>query len=118
MGTSGRYTVTDDDTAVALGSGDVPMLGTPRLVAWMEAVTVSAARPYLGTGQTSVGAAVRIRHRRPTRVGGSVEVHADLRDRATNNRLTFAVTAMDAGGHVIADGEIERAVVERETFGG
>ncbi|WP_433454941.1 hypothetical protein ACQPXS_43195 [Streptomyces sp. CA-142005] len=38
-----RHEVTDADTAVRVGSGDVPVLATPRLIAWMEAATVRAA---------------------------------------------------------------------------
>jgi predicted thioesterase len=117
MGSWERHEVTDADTAIALGSGDVAVLGTPRLLAWMEAVTVSATRPHLGGGQTSVGTGVRIRHRRPRAVGGSVEVHAELRDTTSNGRLTFAVRAEDADGCTVADGEIDRVVVDRENFG-
>jgi len=72
-----RHVVTDLDTAAAVGSGDVPVLATPRLVAWMEAATVVAAAPLLGAGDTSVGTAVRIRHRRATPVGQGVEVTAE-----------------------------------------
>lgn len=63
-----RYTVTDDDTAARVGSGDVPVLATPRLIAWLEAATVQAAAPFTAAGQTTVGTAVRIEHRRATRV--------------------------------------------------
>ena len=53
-----RHEVTDTDTAAALGSGDVPVLATPRLIAWMEVATVRAAAVFLGTGQTTVGTAI------------------------------------------------------------
>ena len=111
-----RYEVTDDDTAVALGSGDVPVLGTPRLIAWLEAATVAEAAPRLGAEQTTVGAAIRVRHRRPTPVGGTVEVFASLT--TEGDRLTFDVSAIDGDGHYVADGEIDRVVVERSAFTG
>ncbi|MFF8726964.1 thioesterase family protein [Streptomyces sp. NPDC015171] len=111
-----RHEVTDADTAVREGSGDVPMLATPRLIAWMEAATVRAAVPYLGAGQTSVGTAVRVEHLRATRVGGAVEVTAEPRSAPTLGRLTFAVRAVDGAGRTVASGEIERAVVDRERF--
>ena len=41
------FTVTEDDTAVAVGSGSLPVLGTPRLLAWCEAVTCAAIEPTL-----------------------------------------------------------------------
>ena len=111
-----RYTVTADDTAFALGSGDVNVLATPRLIAWLEAASVAEAAPQLRPGQTTVGAAVRVRHRRPTPVGGTVEVYARLT--TDGDRLTFDVSAVDGDGHTVADGEIDRVVVDRADFTG
>ena len=110
-----RHQVTDADTATALGSGDVPVLATPRLIAWMEAATVRTAAHLVEPGQTTVGTAIRVDHRRATLVGGSVEVTADLRDTA-GRRLTFAVEAVDDSGQVVAAGEIDRTIVDRDKF--
>ena len=63
------FTVTDDDTAAALGSGCLPVLGTPRLLAWCEAATCAAIEPELGEGETSVGTRVTLEHTRGSRVG-------------------------------------------------
>jgi fluoroacetyl-CoA thioesterase len=112
-----RHDVTNDDTAAAVGSGDVPMLATPRLIAWLEAATVRVAAPFVSAGQTTVGTAVRIVHRRATPVGGSVEVVAEIQHR-TGRRLTFVVQAVDGSGTVVAAGEIDRVVVDRERFRG
>jgi fluoroacetyl-CoA thioesterase len=111
-----RYEVTDDDTAARVGSGDVPVLATPRLIAWLEAATVEAAAPFTAPGQTTVGTAVRIEHLRATRVGGSVEVTAEPPAAPAGRHLTFAVRAVDDAGHIVASGEIDRAVVDREQF--
>ena len=48
-------TVADDDTAEAVGSGSLPVLGTPRLLAWCEAATCAAVAPCLAEGETTVG---------------------------------------------------------------
>ena len=112
-----RHEVTDADTAAALGSGDVPVLATPRLIAWMEAATVRSAAPFLRAGETTVGTGVRVDHRRASPVGGSLEITAIRQDDASaGRRLTFVVTAVDASGHVVATGEIDRAVVDRASF--
>jgi fluoroacetyl-CoA thioesterase len=111
-----RHEVTDADTAAALGSGDVAVLATPRLVAWMEAATVRAAAGFLETGQTTVGTAIRIEHRRATKVGGSVEITATPRLDTASRRLTFDVEAIDGSGQVVAAGQIERAIVDRQRF--
>ncbi|MEU6066711.1 MULTISPECIES: thioesterase family protein [Streptomyces] len=110
-----RHEVTEADTAVAVGSGDVPVLATPRLIAWMEAATVRAAAPFVGTGQTTVGTALRVEHVRATRIGGCVDVFAEP-PAAPGRRLTFRVRAVDGSGRLVAEGEIDRAVVDRERF--
>ncbi|HZM76832.1 MAG TPA: hotdog domain-containing protein [Candidatus Limnocylindrales bacterium] len=111
-----RHEVTDADTAAALGSGEVPVLATPRLIAWMEAATVRAAAAILATGQTTVGTAIRIEHRRATPVGGSVEITATPSRDVAGSRLTFDVHAIDGSGHVVAAGQIDRAIVDRQRF--
>jgi fluoroacetyl-CoA thioesterase len=110
-----RHEVTDADTAAALGSGDVPVLGTPRLVAWLEAATVRAAVGLLKPGQTTVGTAIRIEHRRATAVGGSVETTATPPQDA-GRLLTFDVQAVDGSGQVVAEGQIDRVIVDRTRF--
>ena len=70
--------VGDGDTAVALGSGDVPVLGTPRLVALAEEATVEAVRGHLGAGETTVGTRVEVRHLAASPVGARVTAEAEL----------------------------------------
>jgi fluoroacetyl-CoA thioesterase len=111
-----RHEVTDADTAFAVGSGDVSVLATPRLIAWMEAATVQSAVAFLETGQTTVGTAVRIEHRRATRVGGSIEITATPPRDADGGRMTFIVQAIDGSGQVVAAGEIDRVIVDRDRF--
>ncbi|WP_042381770.1 thioesterase family protein [Streptacidiphilus melanogenes] len=110
-----QHRVNETDTAIALGSGDVPVLATPRLIAWMEAATVEAAGPFVGPEQTSVGTAVRVDHVRATPVGGRVEVHATAGP-ADGRRLTFEVRAVDGDGRLVGAGEIQRVVVDRGRF--
>ncbi|HEU5267728.1 MAG TPA: hotdog domain-containing protein [Jatrophihabitans sp.] len=111
-----RHDVTDSDTAAAVGSGDVPVLATPRLIAWMEAATVRAAAGFLDTGQTTVGTAIRVEHLRATTVGGSVKITATPPAQANGRRLTFGVRAIDGAGQLVAAGEIDRAIVDRDRF--
>ena len=70
--------VADTDTAMAMGSGDVPVLGTPRLLALAEAAAVAAIAPSLESGLTSVGTAAALEHKRPSPVGAEVVVEAEL----------------------------------------
>lgn len=111
-----EFEVTDADTASALMSGDLPVLATPRLLAWLEAATCDAARPRLEPGQTTVGTRVTLDHRAPSAVGSSVHVTARL-TAAEGRVLTFDVEATDpASGRLLASGVITRAVVDGQRF--
>lgn len=118
-----RFTVTEQDTAIALGSGDVPVLATPRLLAWMEQATVVAAAAAVDSASTTVGTEVWMRHRRATAVGATVEV--EVTEVADQDRgMSFGVVARevpdgdgaDAAGREIAEGRVVRAVVDRAAF--
>jgi fluoroacetyl-CoA thioesterase len=110
-----QLVVSNEDTATALGSGDVPVLGTPRLLAAFEAATVAAIREHLGPGQTSVGTRASLEHQRAVPVGDTVDVTAHVV--AVDGRLLrFDVAAQDAGGRVVASGQVTRVVVDRDRF--
>jgi fluoroacetyl-CoA thioesterase len=103
------------DTAAALGSGDVPVLGTPRLLALAEAATVRAVAGALAPGQTSVGTSIRLEHTAASPVGTRVTVTAELTV-VDGRRLTFRVEAVDGRGTVLGLGTVERVLVDREKF--
>ena len=109
-----RLVVGEADTARALGSGDVNVLGTPRLVALFEQATVDALRGMLPEGQSSVGMRVQIDHLQPTPIGAEVVVEAVL-DKVEGRRITFAVTASDSGG-LVAAGKVTRVTVDVDKF--
>jgi fluoroacetyl-CoA thioesterase len=107
--------VTDADTALALGSGGLAVLGTPRLLAWCEAATCRAVEGRLPPGSSSVGTVVELQHLAPSAVGAVVTVAAVVR-RVEGRRLGFEVEATDAGGTVVGRGTVERVVVDDERF--
>ena len=111
-----RFTVTDDDTAVAVGSGSLPVLGTPRLLAWCEAATCAEIEAALADGETSVGTRIQLEHLAGSPVGAEVEVTATPAD--VDGRLhRFTVAARHtAAGKVVASGEVTRVVVDAERF--
>jgi fluoroacetyl-CoA thioesterase len=109
-----RYTVTGTDTAVAVGSGQVPVLATPRVLALAERATVAAVEGALEAGATTVGVRVELDHLAPSPVGAELEVEAVL-ERVAGRRLEFAVRLRD-GGRPVASGLITRVVVDTATF--
>lgn len=109
-----ELTVSESDTAVALGSGDVAVLATPRVVALCEAAAMKAVEGLLPEGETSVGMRVQIDHLAPTAVGGQVTADAKL-EKVEGRRLGFSVSVSDERG-LVAAGKVTRVVVERERF--
>lgn len=116
LGATLTFVVGDDDTAAALGSGSLPVLATPRLLAWCEAATCAAIEPALPEGGTSVGTRVQLEHLGASPVGAEVEVTAT--SAYVDGRLhRFTVAARHlAGGKVVGTGEVTRVVVDRERF--
>jgi fluoroacetyl-CoA thioesterase len=117
VGRTGRVTrtVKVTDTAPALGSGDIPVLATPRLLAWAEAATVAAVAGVLDAKSTTVGSRVELEHRAASPVGAQITLDAEIV--AIDGRLLhFAVVASDGAGATLASGEVVRVVVDRRRF--
>ncbi|MGC4747696.1 thioesterase family protein [Micromonospora sp. DT201] len=109
-----ELTVTDADTAQAVGSGDVPVLGTPRALALAEAATVAATATGMPPGSTTVGTRVELEHLAPTVVGRTVRAQALLAT-VDGRRLSFEVTVSD-GDQTVARGRVDRILVDRQRF--
>ncbi len=106
--------VGDADTAIALRSGSVPVLATPRVIALSEEACVLALDGRLDEGATTVGQRVQIDHLAPTPVGRRVTAEATL-EAVQGRRLTFTVSVNDDRG-LVAVGRVTRVVVDTERF--
>ena len=111
--------VTEADTARAVGSGSLEVLGTPVLLAWCEAATCAALEELLEPGATSVGTRVTLEHLAASPVGANVEVIA-TRTHVDGRLHRFAVSARElregGPGILLASGEVTRVVVDVERF--
>ncbi len=107
--------VADADTALAVGSGSLPVLATPRLLTWMEAATCDAVADLLAVGETSVGTSVRLEHLAPSGVGDWVTVRAEVTS-VDGRRLVFVVEATGRDGRPVGRGTVERVVVDETGF--
>jgi predicted thioesterase len=115
-GRQGRATlvVGEEDTAVALGSGDLAVLATPRVVLLAEQACVDALAGALGDDTTTVGHRIELNHVAPVPVGTRVQADAVLAA-VEGRRLAFRVTVSDDRG-LVAAGRVVRVVVERARF--
>lgn len=108
------FIVGDEDTAAALGSGSLPVLATPRLLAWAEATSVVAIEPLLRSGHTSVGTRVQVEHLAASAVGAQVVVTVTAV--YTEPKLVRLSLVARVGARLVATGEITRVVVNEERF--
>ena len=106
--------VADSDSAIALGSGSVPVLATPRLVAWLEAAAVDAISATIPDDSTSVGTLIEIEHLAATPIGGVVNANATVVS-VDGRMVEFDLQATD-DRTVIAKGRHLRAIVNETRF--
>jgi fluoroacetyl-CoA thioesterase len=117
VGASSRvaHQVTDADLACTLGTGNVPVLASSRLLTWAEDATCAAITADLDDLQTSVGTKLKLEHEQPSPLDTTVFVRATL-TQVDGRLLVFEVQAEHDDGEVVGRGEVTRVVVDRERF--
>lgn len=101
-------------TAKAIGSGDLPVLATPAMIALMENAAMLAVAPHLAATDTTVGGFMECSHLKPTAMGDEVEAEATL-TKVEGKALHFDIAAY-AGGKKIGEGHHIRYIVDRDRF--
>lgn len=107
-------TVDETNTAIALGSGDMPVLATPAMMALMENAAMNAVKECLPEGRTTVGGHIESSHIKPSPIGSKVKAKAVL-EKIDGRKLYFKVTAHQ-GEALIGEGTHLRFIVDRERF--
>lgn len=106
--------VTNQNTAKAIGSGNLDVFATPALVALMENAAMNAVMQELPTGSTTVGSMISTTHTRPSKLGSVIQATATL-TAIEGRKLTFKISAHDENG-TIGEGEHIRYIVDVERF--
>lgn len=109
-----EYRVEPEHAAKHVGSGEVEVLSTPSMIAFMEAASLECVQQYLPDNLTTVGTMVNIRHLKPAPVGATIIVETQLVERE-GRRLLFNVKAYWKQV-LIGEGRHERYIVDREKF--
>ena len=108
--------VTNELTAAAVGSGLLPVFGTPYMIGLMENAAQSVLGMFLEEGQGSVGTELNVKHTAPTPVGMKVWVEAEVTAVSENGKMIdFALKAWDEKGP-IGEGTHTRAIINHERF--
>jgi fluoroacetyl-CoA thioesterase len=109
------YVVTEGDTAVAVGSGSLPVLATPRLLGWLEGASCQAVGEVLPPGSSSVGTRVSLEHLAASPVGARITCRASV-VHVDGRLVRFEIVALGEDGSAVAHGELTRVVVDDERF--
>lgn len=111
---SSELTVTDAVTAIAVGSGDMPVLATPMLMALMENAAMLAVKDKLPKGCTTVGGHIESSHLKPSMIGDVVRAEAEVTE-VEGKKIGFRVSVY-SGDTLLGKGTHLRFIVEREKF--
>jgi fluoroacetyl-CoA thioesterase len=93
------------------------VFSTPAMIGLMEGTCVGLVAPYLDENEQTVGIHVDVRHMAPTKIGQSITVVAELLE-LKNDKLKFAVAAVNDQGAKIGEGTHRRAVINTQQFPG
>ena len=106
--------VTDAVTAIAAGSGDMPVLATPMMMALMENAAMLAVKDYLPEGSTTVGGHIESSHLKPSKLGDRVSATAEV-TKVDGRKIEFKVAAY-SGDTLLGEGTHLRFIIDREKF--
>lgn len=109
-----ELTVDETRTAVSMGSGDMPVLATPAMLALMENAAMLAVASHLPEGFTTVGGHISSSHLKPSKVGDKVTATATV-TKIDGKKIEFRLSA-HSGEVLLGEGTHLRFIVERERF--
>ena len=109
-----KITVTDAVTAIKMGSGDMPVLATPAMMALMENAAMLAVASELPEGSTTVGGHIESSHLKPSKIGDKVSATAEV-IKVDGKKIEFKVSAY-SGDTLLGEGTHLRFIVDKERF--
>lgn len=109
-----EITVTEAVTAIKMGSGDMPVLATPAMMALMENAAMLAVASELPEGSTTVGGHIESSHLKPSNIGDKVSATAEV-IKVDGKKIEFKVSAY-SGDTLLGEGTHLRFIVDKERF--
>ena len=109
-----ELTITDAVTAIAVDSGDMPVLATPMMMALMENAAMLAVVNELPEGYTTVGGHIESSQLKPSKIGDIVKATAEV-TKVDGKKIEFKVSAY-SGETLLGEGSHLRFIVDRVKF--
>jgi len=107
-------TVTEKNTAKAVGSGNLDVFSTPMMIALMEQAACECLTDNLELGQSSVGTQISVAHTAASPLGAIINATATI-IQVKGRKISFTVTAND-GVNDIGNGSHDRFIIDTEKF--
>ncbi len=109
-----ELTVTEDVTATKIGSGDMPVLATPAMLALMENAAILAVADCMADGETTVGGHIESSHLKPSKIGDKITATAEV-TKVEGKKIEFKVSA-HCNDVLLGEGTHLRFIVDRNRF--
>ena len=108
------FQVEEQHSALRVGSGGVPVLATPWMIAFMENAAFNLLEGVLPEDSSSVGVLVEVRHLAATPIGATVRIRAEITE-VQDRQVSFDLQAWDETEQ-IGSGQHQRVVIDRSRF--
>lgn len=109
------YVVKNEDSAENMGSGDLAVLSTPSLVAFMENAAKNYLNKFLPEEMGSVGSNINIDHIAPTLIGNSITVRGKITEVIKEKIIKFSIEAYEKNKK-IGNAEHTRVIINNTKF--
>lgn len=109
------YVVKNEDSAENMGSGDLAVLSTPSLVAFMENAAKNYLNKFLPEEMGSVGSNININHIAPTLIGNSITVRGKITEVVKEKIIKFSIEAYEKDKK-IGEAEHTRVIINNTKF--
>ena len=110
-----NYVVKNENSAENMGSGDLAVLSTPSLVAFMENAAKNYLNKFLPEGMGSVGSNINIDHIAPTIIGNSITVRGKITEVIKEKIIKFSIEAYEENKK-ISNAEHTRVIINNKKF--
>ena len=109
------YVIKNENSAENMGSGDLAVLSTPSLVAFMENAAKNYLNKFLPEEMGSVGSNINIDHIAPTLIGNSITVRGKITEIIKEKIIKFSIEAYEKDKK-IGDAEHTRVIINNTKF--
>jgi predicted thioesterase len=110
-----QFSVQQRDLALELGSGNLPVYGTPAMIAHMENTAMKHIAPFLTDAQSSVGILINAKHIKASPLGEIIEIISEV-TLIDNKRIEFSIKAFDSKQALIGEASHQRVIIDVEKF--